>query len=273
MTAVMISRGTLSGGEALAETVAQRLGVRCLSREVLLEATHEYGVTLPDLEAAMDRPPSFWERMTGARRTHLVFVRAALCATAMQGPLVYHGYVGHLLLPGISHVLRVRAVADLEYRVQALRERRQAWSEAVAEIERVDQERKNWVRFLFNLDWNDPLLFDLVVNLSRMGVDAAAEAVVQTARRPEFQPTPQSRQLLCDLALASRVEATLAVDPRTKGTELHVTAENGAVRITGRTYFADAVEAIPVVARGVPGVTAIAADVKHVASPFYPTMP
>jgi cytidylate kinase len=273
MTIVAISRGTLSGGEALAERVAERLGVRCLSREVLLDATREYGVALPDLEAAMDRPPSFWERVTGARRTHLLFVRAALCLQAVQGPLVYHGYVGHLLLPGVSHVLRVRAVADLEYRVQALREQHRAWSEAVDHIRRVDQERKNWVRFLFNLDWNDPLLFDLVVNLSRIGIDTACEAVAQTAARPEFQATPQSLQALRDLALASRVEATLAADPRTKGVEVHVSAADGIVHITGSTAWSDALDALPGVARGVPGVTAVLADVKHIPSPFYPSIP
>src|SRR5919197_611039 len=44
MSIITISRGSFSGGQALAERVAQRLGYSCLSREVLVEAAATYGV-------------------------------------------------------------------------------------------------------------------------------------------------------------------------------------------------------------------------------------
>jgi len=40
-------------------------------------------------------------------------VTAVLLDHARQGNLIYHGHVGHLLLSGISHVLRVRVIADM----------------------------------------------------------------------------------------------------------------------------------------------------------------
>ena len=107
MSIIAISRGTFSGGEALAKRVAERLGYPCLSRETNLEAAAKtYGVPAADLVAAMEKRPPFWQRVLGERTTHLMFVRAALCEHAQADNLVFHGLVGHLLLPGISHVVR-----------------------------------------------------------------------------------------------------------------------------------------------------------------------
>jgi hypothetical protein len=54
---------------------------------------------------------------------YLTFVQAAMCEYAEYGHLVYHGHAGHELLPGISHVLKVRLVAPLEFRIRAVMER------------------------------------------------------------------------------------------------------------------------------------------------------
>jgi Cytidylate kinase-like family len=115
MSIIAISRGTFSGGEALAKRVAEQLGYRCLSRETILEeAAKACGVPAKDLVGAMEKQPAFWQRVLGERAAHLTFVRAALCAQARADTLVFHGHVGHLLLPRISHVIRVRVFADLD---------------------------------------------------------------------------------------------------------------------------------------------------------------
>ena len=44
MAIITISRGTFSGGLQVAECVAEKLGYRCVSREVLVNAAKQYGV-------------------------------------------------------------------------------------------------------------------------------------------------------------------------------------------------------------------------------------
>ena len=44
MAVITISRGTLSGGEALAEKLADRLSIPAISREVIREAASRYGI-------------------------------------------------------------------------------------------------------------------------------------------------------------------------------------------------------------------------------------
>lgn len=57
MATITISRDTFSGGQSLAECVAERLGYRCLSRELLLEAARQYGVLEERLSEALTRRP------------------------------------------------------------------------------------------------------------------------------------------------------------------------------------------------------------------------
>jgi cytidylate kinase len=258
MAIITVSRGTFSGGEALANAIAGRLGYRCLGRETILDAAREYGVPIDDLRAAMERAPSLWERLTGHREAYITYFRAALSAKAQEGDLVYHGHVGHLLLPGISHVLRVRVVAPLEYRLQTvLRDQQCTWPEARAYIERMDRERARWVRFLFGVDWEDPHLYDVILHLDRMTLASACETVCRLVARPEFQPTATSRQALQDFGLASHVEAMLRQDPRTQSGRLQVLATEGNLLITGIVWSPEAVDAVPEVARQVSGVTDI----------------
>ncbi len=263
MSVIAISRGTYSGGEALAAGVAERLGYRCISREVILDAARGCGISEEELNAAMEKPPSFWERLVGQRAAHLVHVQANLCEQARGGDLVFHGHVGHLLLPGISHVIRVRVIADMEFRIQAAMQRRHLWRhEALAYIEKVDRERRQWVRFLFDVDWEDPRLYDLVLNLSRIRIATAVEAVTHLTERDEFKPTAESLKAMRDLALTSHISALLGSDPRTKGNALRIVAADGIVTITGTTYWPEVEEAVHSLVRRVEGVKEVRAEIE-----------
>jgi cytidylate kinase len=255
MSIITISRGTYSGGEAVARGVAERLGWPCISREAVLETAAGYGVSAEVLDAAMEKRPPLWKRMTGQRELHLVLVRAALCEHVAAGNVVFQGQVAHLFLPGISHVVSVRVIADLPSRIAALTEHRQLGrKDAIAYIERVDEERRRWSRFLFNAEWDDPQVYDAVISLSRMSVESACEVVVELSRQVEFQPTAASVKAIQDLALSSRVSARLAMDPRTGGAELHVAADEGFVTVSGTTHSSELLAAIPEVVRRVSGV-------------------
>ena len=269
MSIIAISRGTFSGGEALARRVAERLQYRCLAREANLEvAAQRYMVPAEELTAAMETRPSFFERMLGERAAYLAFVRAALCEEARAGRLVYHGYLGQFLLPGISHVISVRVIADAEFRIQAARRQQNlAREDALAYIEKADKERREWVRFLFEVDWEDPHLYDLVLNRSRMSLDAACETVVQLTDRDEFRPNPASLKAMEDLTLHSQVLAALAMDFRTRGVDLRVTADDGIVTITGRSRWPEVANAVPVVVRQVDGVKGINCEITGVIPP------
>jgi len=266
MSIIAISRGTFSGGEGLAKRVADRLGYQCVSREANLEeAAKQYDIPVEELGVAMERPPSFWERMIGYRAAYLTYIRAALCEQARAGHLVYHGYLGQFLIPGVSHVIAIRVIADIDFRLRAImRQQRLTGEEALAYITKVDKDRREWTRFLFGVDWDLPQHYDLVVNLSRMTLETACETVAGLASRTEFQPTHASVQAMENLALQARVSAALAKDFRTADAGFEVTADGGIVTITGTTRWSEINHWAPEVVRRVSGVKEVRSEIVFV---------
>jgi cytidylate kinase len=259
MSIITISRGTASGGQALAERVAAKLGWPCLSNEVIVEAARRYNVPEPELVKTFEKAPTFWEKLTASRRAYLTFVQAAMCEYAEQGNLVYHGHAGHALLPGIRHVLKVRLVAPLEYRIAAVmaRNARMDRKAAMRYITQVDDERTSRMRYLFDVDWRDPHLYDLVLSLDKLSVDTACDLVLQAVQWEPFQPTAASQLALRNLALSSRIKAALEAHPQLGPYDIGVDVEGGAVTLSGTVPTDDAIQQVVILAEQTTGVTQV----------------
>jgi cytidylate kinase len=242
MSIITISRGTASGGQALAERVAAKTGWPCLSNEVIVEAAKRYNIPEPELAKAFETAPTFWEKLTASRRVYLTFVQAAMCEYAEHGDLVYHGHAGHELLPGISHVLKVRLVAPLDYRIRVAMQRNPRLDRkgAMRYINQVDEERTSRMRYLFAVDWRDPYQYDLVLSLNKLTIDTACDLVIQAVQGEQFQPTVASQRALHNLVLSSRIRAALDAHPQSSPYDIGVNVEEGVVTLSG-TLPADAV--------------------------------
>ena len=235
MSIITISRGTYTGGEHLAGLLEQQLGYHKLSREELWDVVHQrYGYSFDELVELLDRAPSRFDHAGERRRRLFVAVQAALCDLVRSDEVVYHGNVAHLLLPGISHVLRVRLIAPRLRRIEMAMQRQSIDRfEATRLLDRVDSERVRWTQFVFGVNWADPLLYDVVLNLDQMTIDEAAEVVARAVAQPTFSTTEASRQAMADLALTSAVRAKLITNPATEGLELRVEVEQGEIKLTG----------------------------------------
>lgn len=255
MAIVAVSRGSYTGGIAVAENLARELGHPCVSREVVLDAARDSGVDERELRSTLEEPPRFWEKTPGRIPAHLNLVRAALLRRAQAGGIVYHGYAGHLLLGGISHVLRARIIAGTDARIAALMDDYQMnRKEAAAHLRKLDVQLAKWTRFLYGVEWQDPTLYDVVLNLDHISVDGAVTMLEKMTRLPDFQPTDESRKAFDDLCLSSFVWEALTKDEETGSANIRVGADAGTVFITGVAANTRIVSAIQDVAGRVDGV-------------------
>lgn len=233
---ITISRGTFSGGKRLAACLGATLGYRVVSREVLLAAAGRYGVTEEELARCIEHPPTFWERLSIDRQKYLAAITAALCQEALEDNLVYHGHAGHLLLAGVAHVIRVRVIAPLAVRLhEAMAAYGLEAKAAEAYIRERDAERVAWTRFLYNVDWHDATLYDVIFNLGKIPLESACLNIAALADRPEFRATPASRQTLANLFLLNHVRASLFLDPAVgaAAASVEIAARNGVVTLAG----------------------------------------
>ncbi len=258
MHIVCISRGTFAGGKELAESLARKLGVPCVGREELTDAATHARIPVGKIEMAIMRPRPLNEHLAVERDRFKAFVSAALAERALSTGLVYHGRTGHLALPNVPGVLRVRVVMDPENRVaQTMRRLGLSRHQAQRYNEQVDDGRRRWSRALYKVDCCDPDQYDVVASLERISADNAATALVAMAQLPEFQSTPVSRRALENLLLAGRCRVAVGEDPRTRPVDVRIRAVSGRVYATYPPRHADVANSITEVLERVDGVESV----------------
>jgi cytidylate kinase len=185
--------------------VAEALGFTFVDREIALEAARRMGVEPEAVERLDERVPALVEQlgMTLAAsappfgvvpppieayalddRALAEATRRVIVSLAEAGGYVILGRGGQAALaerPDACHLALVGDIRDRAQRVmmgQRLEER-----EARERCERVDSERRAYVRRFYGVDIRDPLLYDCVLNTTRLGVDAAAQLVIRVVRQ------------------------------------------------------------------------------------------
>jgi hypothetical protein len=147
--------------------------------------------------------------------------------------IVYHGLAGNFFLKDISHVLKLRIIADFEDRVtNEMRRENVSREEAGRLLKKDDQERVKWSQYLYGIDTMDSSLYDLVIHIKTLSIDDAVKLICNTVQFDRFKTTQKSQRKLDDLVIASSVKAELVqIAPYAK-----VTCLNGRVNVHFRVH-------------------------------------
>jgi cytidylate kinase len=204
-----------------------------LSREELQEQAKEQGIKVGRLEVSIIKRPALSEKLAREKKLYLAFVTAAICEKALQENLIYDGRAGHLLLPGVSHRLRVGLTAPKDIRIQRTAKLLNMPPEqAETYLAHLDEDMNQWIHHIHHVSGQDFNQFDVFFNLETTTVPNAAEMLHQMVQLPEFQITPASTRTLKDLYLGAQAELRLIFDERTHNADLKVQAENQVLTVT-----------------------------------------
>ena len=255
MSIVTISRGSYSRGKDVAEKLAKRIGYKCISRDILLEASDEFNIPEIKLVRALHDAPTVLERFSNGKERYVAYLRSSLLNHTCKDNMVYHGLAGHYFLRDIPHVLKVRILANIDDRVKEERRRENISAEEARFIlKKDDEERRKWGIKVYGVDTQDSKLYDMVLNVSTMTVDDAVDILYEAVNKKAFQATAASQKKLEDLALAARVQTALMHLAPT----VWVTAESGLVSIgtveKNTTIATDTVTTLCKIAETVDGV-------------------
>jgi len=267
MAIVTIAHETGSGGPEIGIELAKRLGWRYVDREMLSEAAQRYGVGEDKLTELDEKKPSLFERFDVETRQYITVLQSALLDVAEQDNVVLMGRGGQVLLRGITHVLRVRVIAPFDMRVKrVMRKLAGQMGESVdvrstAElVRRNDHEKFGRMRYLYDVDWADPALYDVGINTEKLSTEAGVDLIIGLLHRPELAATEASRQAVRDRALASRVRTALAAHPETRKYRINVESSQGVIQLEGTAALERASE----VARSVSGVVDVKSQLLEV---------
>lgn len=289
MPIITISRGSYSQAKEVAEKVARQLGFECVSREVLVEASEEFNVPEIKILRAIRDAPSALDRFTFSKERYTSYIQAALLEHFQKDNVVYHGLAGHHFVRGVSHVLKVRIIGNMEDRAKLVMRRGEVFEQAASAmrglaghprprhgarlgmsmddamrvLKEVDEARRKWGFHLFGIDTHDASIYDLVVHIHRLSTDDAADLIRVAAMSDRLKATPESRQIVDDLLLGARARAKLIERyPRAD-----VTAQNGDLYVALEGGSSSDQKAIQDAVAQVPGVERVNVDVYPLMTP------
>ncbi len=185
---ISLSREVGAGGSELAACLGEKLGWEVLDRNLLDQVAERYRLSKPMLEL-VDETTANWafdilgtwvDRKLISHEKYMVHLARVILARARRGDVVFVGRGAQFLLPR-DHGLAVRIIADEKYRLSRIMAQENL-DETTARhwMEEAERGRNEFVQRFFRRDPNDPHLYDLVIRVDRIGVEAAATLIIAT---------------------------------------------------------------------------------------------
>jgi cytidylate kinase len=210
MSIIIISSDSFERGQDITEKTAEALGYSHIGRALLDTVATKRGIPRSKLEKALEVTPSLLGMPTKVQRRYLAYIQTEALGQMVKDNIVCHDLAAHLYVMGVSHVLKVRILADPD----ALAEEMSAQVKVPLEkarkfLERRKKFHRRWSSDNFRLDETDPSHYDLAISLSQIDAGEAVKLIVETVGYRRFKPMTYSIKCINDIELASRVRATL----------------------------------------------------------------
>lgn len=267
MPLISATGGEGCGVRHVAEAVADNLHYELYDDDRLQQEAISMGYSSEDLKAFDVKTPGLFDRLL-RRRVEMYdeLMAAVIYAVACRGEGIILGHGAFFFLKDFDCALHLRLHACSSFRVERVVDQKSVEPEAArALIENRDREMKGFLDFLFQIDWNDLSLYDLVINVDKMGFGAASEMVIRLAQADHIRECSlNAMDAMAKLSLQKRVEVA-AMKENLNPNELHFeVTEPGVVKISGIIHPLRSASSIIDIVKSVSGVDrVICAAEKH----------
>ena len=215
MAVVTISRQFGSRGDEIALRVREILGYRFFDRGLIAQVASEAGLapgeivdfseddyqvrSLVERLLLLDNPRvigqigAWQETDSGAEIeavqeldevTAIGLEQNAIQAAYQHGQVVIVGRGGQAVLQEKPDVLHVNIIAPLDFRIKQIQEQSDLNFKAAQDlITERDRTFAEYLQRFYERDWLDPILYHLIINTDKWGVDRAAQLIAEALNR------------------------------------------------------------------------------------------
>jgi len=198
MAVITISRQFGAGGWTLGERLAKRLGYRYVHEDMIKEVAAKAKVSPSRIKTLEKRGPSklmnfldkvvttsYVDRLLSDKygfvdeKTYVDVVKKIIQELHEEGNVVIIGRGSQYVLKGFPDVWKILLVAEQEYRTEFVMNKfKLNRSEAENAIKRRDKIRSRFLNYFLQAEYhNDPLSYDMVLNMTRISMDQAEKMV------------------------------------------------------------------------------------------------
>ncbi|HOT90703.1 MAG TPA: cytidylate kinase-like family protein [Anaerolineae bacterium] len=205
MPVITISRQYGSGGDAIARRVCEALGYSYFDKNLIARVASEAGISeneVVDFSEDMYKIRGFVDRLFGRRRSAadawvsdeprrslsvetldearcVNLVKDVILEAHKRDDVVIVGRGGQAILQGQPGVLHVRVVAPLGARVLRVKELENlTLDEAEGLVKRKDEAAAAYLERFYDIDWDNPLLYHLVINTGKWELEDATRLII-----------------------------------------------------------------------------------------------
>ena len=185
---ITIGRQHGSNGHAVAETLAKRLNIPCYSKEIVDRTARDSNFSHEVIRSYDEKrispfmaPSTHFFGMDEGFRLNMQIASAqfeAIRSLADEGDAVFVGRCADYVLRSRKDLVRIFLMADMPYRIKTVMERKSLTQDQAKKLIReVDKDRSSYYRYYTDQTWGDSGCYDLCLNVGRVGIEGAAEAI------------------------------------------------------------------------------------------------
>ena len=182
MAAITISRQMGSLGRQVGELVAKKLGYRLVWRDLINQAAGR--ARAPEVALATIDELDLFGLRPGVKevRAYHDAVGEVVHELAEQGEVIIVGRAGQVILHGAPDVLHVRIYAPFDLRVERIAKQQDISLEmARGQVQTSDESRRRYLKRYYHARWDDPDLYDVMINTAELDLPAAVNILTEAA--------------------------------------------------------------------------------------------
>jgi len=263
MALITMTAGIGCGGPEIARRAADELGIPLYDDEKLREESIAMGLSSKELKSLDEKAPGFFSRVLEFKpQSYLELLEAVVYEISRRGEGIIIGHGSQFLLRDFGCALHVRIYSSEASRIEALTSSHTIGREAALKTIRADDSgKKGFMHYSFDMDWDDPALYDLIINKDKLGTEAAADLLISVARSEIIDTCSlQALETMERFGLKKLAETT--IKKKSLGARnIHVEVpETGVVVLTGFINPLESKDDLLAAVRAVPGVTELRED-------------
>jgi len=185
---ITIGRQHGSNGHDIARALAKALDINCYDKEIVDHAAESSNFSREIFGSYDEKrvssyivPTPHYIGMNEGFRLNMQVASAqfdAIRSLADRGDGIFVGRCADYVLRGREDVLRVFIMADKEFRIRTLAERKGISSEQAARLlKEVDKDRSSYYKYYTDQIWGEAENYDLCIDSGRTGVEGAVKVI------------------------------------------------------------------------------------------------
>lgn len=256
MSIITVSRQIGSDGEKIAEMLSERLDYTQIDKQTVESYFTQHGLSQKKFERLDEKQSTFWDFFAMNQGMYKNVLLMAIYESVRKGNALVLGRGGQVLLQGIPGVLHVRIIAPRDVRLERIQEYFSCDERHARQmLHNGDHERDGYLKTFFKHSWDDPELYDLVINTATLSLDAAAElteTAVKDVDTGENRAAAEAR--IDDLLVSQKVIRRILYEEKLPIRSLSVETDEGVTSVMGLVDSEREKEKCTSIAAGIEGV-------------------